>query len=478
MPHDRLPLHLFTVAFLARVVSVMGLLMFGPDSPHFLTMADWMREGRFQEALSLAYHPMYPLLIAITGPLAGGSVNAGHALSVILGSVAVLPLYHLLKEIFGRPSAFFGALIYACHPRIADVQADIMTESTYMCFFLLSEWLTWRMAEEPTLERGIVVGLAAAAAFLTRVEGILAIVMAIAWPAATLVLRRRMTVKGLGACVATLLTLLLVLSPYLTWVKSERGFWALSVRPSLMSAEVASGMRSVDDAGGDGGAMRLKLYKDYVGAILRLSLHGVLLPFMLVGVVSLRRAGLWKAAYFAIVTGGLLGGILVTIRHHNAMSDRYIMVGMVLLGGAAGAGLTATIRKLARRFPQAEWRPAACAGLVVVLAVLPGFRWLDVRRTEDLSYRDAARFILGTGRRPAVVSGTSQVAYLAGARSILFPSNAEELRSLRAQGTRCFVYDDRDKDAARLLDGAEGMEPPIVIQGPPKTRVVTIRFAR
>ena len=114
-------------------------------------MADWMAAGRFHDALSLAYHPLYPLLVAAARPLAGGTEAAAGLVSTILGAAATAPLFLAARAIFGRPAAFFVALLYAFTPDLVELQSEPMTEGAYMFFLFSSLWLTWRMMESPSL---------------------------------------------------------------------------------------------------------------------------------------------------------------------------------------------------------------------------------------------------------------------------------------------------------------------------------------
>jgi 4-amino-4-deoxy-L-arabinose transferase-like glycosyltransferase len=465
---------LFAAALLARLVSWMGLCFFGPDSANFLIMADWMGEGRFQDALAMAYHPFYPLLIAVAKPLAGGSVAAGHAISILLGAAATVPLFNVAKAVFGRPAAFISALTYAFHPRIVDVQSDVMTEATFMFLFVSSMWLTWRMMEEPSPERGVVLGLASAAAFLTRPEGILAIMLALGWPVVEILRRREAGAKRIGEVLLMLAVILVALSPYLFWVKSVRGHWAFSIRPSLISAERATGIYSGPEDRGSSLLGAPKLYKDYVQSILRLNLHGALFPFHLIGLASLGGLGLRRGLFYFSFLGGLLGGVLYTLRQHNAMSDRYLMVAMTLFMALAGVGIVSAFRHAARRWPEARWRPAACATLILLIAVIPGLRWLSLRRLEDRSFSEAARWIRSQGNPSPSVSGTSQVAYLSGGRILPLPSSPDEIRrDIDVDRVGFFVYDSRDLKAlsptVKMLASCQWLEPAVKIEGPPGT---------
>src|SRR5206468_579871 len=120
-------------------------------------------------------HPLYPMLIALIRSVTVTTEQSGMVVSVVLGAAAVVPLFAMVRTVFGRPAAFVTGLLYAFGPALVQVQSDVMTEGTYFFFFFSAMWLTWRMAEEPSLARGVVLGAAAAGAFLTRPEGLLPI---------------------------------------------------------------------------------------------------------------------------------------------------------------------------------------------------------------------------------------------------------------------------------------------------------------
>ena len=190
MSDGRLAGFLFLAAFLARLVTYLGTLIFGTDGGQMLYMADRISDSRFHEALSVTYHPFYPFLTAVLKTFLGTAERAGFWVSMSLGSGAVVPLFFLARAIFGRPAAFITGLVYAFHPYTLDLQADVMTEGTFAFFLFSSMWLGWRSLEEPSIERSMLAGLSAAAAYLTRAEGVLAMVLIPAWQGVELLIRR------------------------------------------------------------------------------------------------------------------------------------------------------------------------------------------------------------------------------------------------------------------------------------------------
>jgi 4-amino-4-deoxy-L-arabinose transferase-like glycosyltransferase len=473
---------LLASAFLVRLVAAMGSAIFGTDSCHYLLMADWMREGRMQEALAIAYHPGYPLLIAVMRTCSGTTEQAGTAVSVILGAAAVVPLFHLVRSVFSRPAGVLAALIYAFHPILIDVQSDVMTEGAFLFFLFGSMWLTWKVMEEPALARGAVLGAAAAAAFLTRPEGMLAVVLAVAWPAVEAIRRRTslgLRVGGLGLTVAVAA---LLLFPYLVWVKAERGHWALSPKASVMSAEKAAGLGEETGEGSDHSG-RARLYRIYAVSLFHQSYYGLLVPFTVIGLLGLREVGARRAIFYLSFPLGHLGGILFALRSHNFMSERYLLAGTLLLGGLAAHGMTLTLRAAAARWPESPLRPALASALLFLLVAVPAVRALKVRRTEYLGFPVAARGILERDPRPGTVAGIEQVSYLCGSRSYYTPPTREGMEKfLVDKQLRYIVYSDRDLEKrpeyVGMLRTWERLEAPREYSGPPGAWKVYVQRVR
>jgi 4-amino-4-deoxy-L-arabinose transferase-like glycosyltransferase len=470
---------LFAAALLARLASSLGSAIFGTDSCHYLLMADWMRDGRFHEALSVAYHPMYPLLTAVARGVTATTEQAACAVSMLLGSAAVVPLFHVTRFAFGRPTAVLASMMYAFQPAIVNLQGEAMTEGTFMFFLFASMWLTRRMMDEPSLERGAVLGAAAAAAFLTRVEGLLAIALAVGWPAVELLRRRPPALERIAGLMMTLLVVGVMLSPYLFWVKSVRGRWGLSVRPSAISAEKSVGIvGEVPEAVMPQG--RAGLYWNFGVSLYRLSLWGILVPFLALGAAALGSVRWGKALFFLSFPLGHMGGLLFALRKHTFMTDRYLMPATVLLSAVAALGMVVALRAAARRWPDSPRRPVLCAAAVFLIVVAPVIKSLQYRRLGLRSCPGAAGWILAHGPRPRGVTGLEQVAYFCGARSYYFPAAPEELESFIARNQVDYVvYSERDIDGRpefmAMIRNWSRLEPAVEYVGPPGTWKVYIQ---
>jgi hypothetical protein len=425
---------------------------------------------------------MFPLLIAAARSFCGSTVHAGQAVSVLLGAGATVPLVSTVRTVFGRPASFITGLIYAFAPAAFEVQSDVMTEGTYFFFFFASVALTLRMAEDPTLVRGILLGLSAAAAFLTRPEGLLPIVLALVWPAVFLVRHRKSPGIRFAAILVTAATILLALSPYLLWVKSVRGHWALSARASAISGEMAVGMREAPQAeeGEEGAPSQAVYYRLFLRALFRLT--GVLIPFYLLGLPSLRGLDRLRAAFYFSFPLGQMAGILITLRTHNFMTERYILAGMTMLSVIAARGLLRAWGWAAGRWTWAAARPALGAAFIAAIVVLPGVRCLKLRRRECLSYPVAAQWIREQGwpRLRGMSGPVEQVAYLCGVRSYYSAETPEGIRKqIREMPVDCYIYSQKDVEVRQkyvhMLQASPDLLPPEAIPGPRGTWTVYVQ---
>ena len=471
MSDGRLAGVLFLAAFLARLVMFLGTPLFGTDGGQFLWMADRMGEARFHDALAVTYHPMYPFLIAAARTFLGSAERAGFWISMVLGAGAVVPLFSLARAVFGRPAAFIAALLYAFHPYTVELNADVMTEGTFAFFLFWAMWLGWRVLEDPSIDRAVLAALSAAAAYLTRAEGMLAMALVPAWQAVELLRRRDRWAERLGGIGLGLAAMALLVFPFLLWVRSvhPQKKWALSAKWSVTQAgealKVSRDDAPVPSAGYTGGR-----YGKLGSSMVRM-MYYVGIPFYLLGLLGLR--GLeWRKAFFYFSFPLLhVAGLVWALQKVPYMSYRYVVPVMNILGVVMALGVIQSIRFLARRWPEPRWVLASQA-LVLVATALTGIRLFNAHRADENPAREAAAWIRAQGGTVRGICTTvDQVAYLSGARLMGFPPDWPRFsETLDRKPIDYFVY--TDKDLARPEPPYVGrlreygrLEPPAEIKG-------------
>jgi 4-amino-4-deoxy-L-arabinose transferase-like glycosyltransferase len=168
---------LLAAAGLRVVVWQRSVAMFS-DGPRFLGMAHAFDSGRWTLALNDAYHPLYPLLVALLhrilpfGDSAGGWEGAAAAVSVASG-VAVVGLgFAFLRDAFGAGAAWVGAFLLAVQTRSVDFTSDVQSDGLYLALFVAGTWLGWRAWRRGSPAWAAGAGLAVGLAYTTRPEGL------------------------------------------------------------------------------------------------------------------------------------------------------------------------------------------------------------------------------------------------------------------------------------------------------------------
>ncbi|HKS16170.1 MAG TPA: glycosyltransferase family 39 protein, partial [Planctomycetota bacterium] len=172
---------IFLAVLAVRLMAWAGTYTFGTDSAAFLRMAEQMCAGSWHDSLKVYYHPGYPAVVAVFSYVVGDFERAGFIVSILFGSLAVLPLYLLARDTFGRSAALMTVVLYGLHSALVELQVDVMTEGLYCATLFTAIWMGRRFIDTRRLPWSIGAGVAAAAAYLTRNEGLIAICGLACW---------------------------------------------------------------------------------------------------------------------------------------------------------------------------------------------------------------------------------------------------------------------------------------------------------
>ncbi len=108
------------------------------------------------------------LLLALTG---GRDVAVGLA-SALFSSLTVPAIYLLGARAFSPLVGLGAALLYAIEPRVVQLSAEGWRDDAFTLFVLLTAWALVGVRERPTRARALLLGVAGAAACLTRITSL------------------------------------------------------------------------------------------------------------------------------------------------------------------------------------------------------------------------------------------------------------------------------------------------------------------
>lgn len=174
------------------------------------------------EVASADKPPLYPFLEAGVSLLGGRSAAWHHLVGVLAGTGTVVVLGLLGRRVAGPRAGLIAAGIAAVYPLLIATDGSLRSESVYALCIALVLLAAVRFREAPTATRGAILGVAIAAAALTRGEALVLLVLLVvplAWR------HRRAGVVAALACV-------IVLAPWLARC------WIAFDQPVLISTNV------------------------------------------------------------------------------------------------------------------------------------------------------------------------------------------------------------------------------------------------
>jgi len=220
---------------------LLGILVFATGLRFFLLVSP---EVVFNDSIEYLNHakriasgdwsggrvpPFYPGLIAFFSWFTGNFELAGILVSALFGSLLILPVFHLGKELFNERIGIFAALLTSVHPLFYIYSGSVLTESTYYFLLTTSVLFGWRAFRDGLFYHIVLFSFFATLAYLTKPEaiGILSVfslwVLFVHPPS-----RKRPWVKRAGILLLALFSFLVFASPYLIKIRMETGRWGIS----------------------------------------------------------------------------------------------------------------------------------------------------------------------------------------------------------------------------------------------------------
>jgi hypothetical protein len=236
--NEKQSLFLFVgLAFVLRLYAVLMAKGIAYDGAAYGFMArDFLRSG-FIKGLSSPLHPFYPFLISLISPDTSHVETAGRIISLVFGTLALIPVYYLAKEVVGYPGAIFAGLFYSFHPYLVAYSGMLLSEATYWGLLILSVYIFWTGLQKGKLWRISLSGIFVGLAYLTRPEGIGYVLVFMAWIIVDGILEKKWfkTLASVGILISTLLILV---APYVIFIHQETGGWLISKKAVAVQTNI------------------------------------------------------------------------------------------------------------------------------------------------------------------------------------------------------------------------------------------------
>lgn len=202
------------------------------DSVGYLTLAMNLFTGQGYGAPGgLFYYirpPFYSVLTGLVWLLTGDIEKAGYLVSIICGSLLLIPVYYLAKELFNKRVACISIILIIFYPYLIESSVDVLRDSTFNFLIVSGIYLFWKALKSYRLKPYVMAGILFSLSYLTVLKGILYIPLAVFLHLLTGIRIHRLPIrKVIGFNLVFILVFLAIAIPYLATVYHYTGRWSL-----------------------------------------------------------------------------------------------------------------------------------------------------------------------------------------------------------------------------------------------------------
>lgn len=218
-----------SLAFLLRLSMLRLQPPINPDGVYYATLGKHLVSGNLQEGLSTFWPPLYPLLVGLSSLVFRDIETGGRFVSVLAGSVLVVPVYSLIRILYGKDAAFIGAFLVAIHPTLIHFSTTLLTESTYITLFMTVLFVGLKAFSGGACVAFFSVGAMLGACYLLKPESIGYVgLMAILTLGTSLLGNHLPPSEVLFRIMALVAGASLLSLPYLLFLRRATGGWTIS----------------------------------------------------------------------------------------------------------------------------------------------------------------------------------------------------------------------------------------------------------
>ena len=244
-----IPAALVVLAFILRLYAALVPGIIVPDGVVYIDTARMIEAGQWQRVSQEGIYSLYPFMIIAVHKVFADWEMAGRIISVIFGSLAVLPLYLLFKRMFDIRIAGIVALFFVISPKLVEFSSNVIREPAFWFFSLSALWLVWEGMDRSRWYYMPIASLFIAMSVMTRMEGIALVPVALLWMGWHMVKVKEPGPKK----VLVYLVIFLVSFPVigitpLYFLKSRLGRWEIGHLGSKAPQFLSSGNKDAEQA--------------------------------------------------------------------------------------------------------------------------------------------------------------------------------------------------------------------------------------
>ncbi len=230
---------LFLAALLIRLYFVQFYKVISADGVGYVLSARDIVSGAGW-GKTATYGMVYPSLVGLASLPVGDMELAGRLVSIVMGSLLVIPLYLVSKELFSKWVGVMACILVLVWSPLRMWSCEVMTQATYITLLMTGLYLVRVAIRRVSFKVSFFAGMVMALSYLTRPEALVTFVAIVgAMFIAGLLLpipRQRLLQMLLAACAGFALPLV----PYIFLIHHYTGSWQLAGKTGNTVADALS----------------------------------------------------------------------------------------------------------------------------------------------------------------------------------------------------------------------------------------------
>jgi hypothetical protein len=182
----------------------------------------------------LFFPPLFPFLIAGVTWIVSDAGMASHIVSVLFGTLLILPVYLIARRMFGDRTALAAATLTAFHPYLIMFSVSVFCELTFLTLLLSATYLAMHAASNPTRRALAASGALYGASYLVRAESFIYMLVGLGCVLLARLLLAHDKLRSIAGRVLLLpLLFFVVAGPYVGWLSMQAGHLRLEGKSPL-----------------------------------------------------------------------------------------------------------------------------------------------------------------------------------------------------------------------------------------------------
>lgn len=239
-------------AFGIRFFFIPHNMVINGDGIYYATLGKKLISGNLSGGISAYWSPLYSSLVGISSVFFYDLEFAGRFVSVIAGSLLIIPAFYLIRNFYGRIPAYLGSVLIVIHPSLLRSSVWVMTEAVYTLIFTTVILVGWYALRNGKLQTFFITGLLWGAAYLTKPEALGFLGLLLILTIGAKFFRRKISFRRFAAGYMFLLTGFLVcFLPYVIFLHKKTGQWTISqkIMVNLPAFDYDKGLLNITDDG-------------------------------------------------------------------------------------------------------------------------------------------------------------------------------------------------------------------------------------